>query len=185
MSYTMRLLKCPACGGPVDPPAGESSIKCPYCGNAIVVPESLRMPAPGAATGTQSIFSGIDMGAMIGYGAHWSEIVQLAQAGNKEEAVKKYMSLTGQGESEARSMVNSLAGYQSYEFTPGSPYSVQQVYAPAVGQAYATANTITKSVTRMTLWMTCGIMAFVFFIIIITTLPILIGVFASLMAAFK
>jgi len=44
MSLTMRLLKCPACGGPLDPPAGESTMKCTYCGNAVVIPESLRLP---------------------------------------------------------------------------------------------------------------------------------------------
>lgn len=184
MSYTMRLLKCPACGGPLDPPAGESSMKCHYCGNAVIIPENLRTPAPGAATSVQSIFSGIDMGAMMGYGAQWSEIVQLAQRGNKDDAVKRYMALTGQSESDAVRMVNALAGYQSYEITPGT-YSAQQVYAPMMAEAYQTANTVTRTVTRMTLWLTCGITAFVFLIIILTTLPVLIGVFASLMAVFR
>jgi hypothetical protein len=184
MSYTMRLLKCPACGGPLDAPAGESSMKCPYCGNQVVIPESLRTPAPGAATSSQSIFSGLDMGKMIGYGAQWSEIVQMAQSGRKDEAVKSYMALTGQSESDAARMVDGLGGYQTYEFTPGT-YSVQQIYTPAIADAYKTANTVTKSVTRITLWLTCGITAFVFFIIIVTTLPVLIGVFASLMTAFK
>jgi DNA-directed RNA polymerase subunit RPC12/RpoP len=174
----MRLLKCPACGGPLDSPAGESSMKCPYCGNQVVIPEDMRKPAPGAATASQSIFSGIDMGAMIGYGAQWSEIVQMAQSGKKDEAVKRYVALTGQSESDALRMVDGLGGYQSYEFIPGT-YSVQQIYAPAVTEAYKTAGTVTKSVTRMTMWLTCGIFAFVFFIIIITTLPVLIGVFAS------
>ncbi len=68
-NFTMRLLKCPACGGPLDPPAGESSMKCPYCGNAVVIPESLRTPAPNQTQQQGSLFGGINLGAMMGAGA--------------------------------------------------------------------------------------------------------------------
>jgi hypothetical protein len=42
-----------------------------------------------------------------------------------------------------------------------------------------------KSVTRWSLWLGCGITAFVMIIIVVTMLPVLIGVFASLWAAFN
>jgi predicted RNA-binding Zn-ribbon protein involved in translation (DUF1610 family) len=178
MSYTMRLLKCPACGGPIDPPSGESSIKCPYCGNAVVVPESLRKPDPEQKQPQGSLFSGTDMGALMGYGAQWSEVVQLAQSGKKEEAVKKYMGFSNVSESYARQTIDSLAGAMTYEFTPGSGYTSIQV-APIMASYAETA----KSVTKWSMWLTCGITAFVMIIIVLTTLPILIGAFAGLWAA--
>jgi len=77
-------------------------------------------------------------------------------------------------------MVDTLAGYQSYEFNPGSYNSVHQIYAPIMAQTGETIRTVTK----FSIWLTIGITAFVFCIILITVVPILLGVFASLWAAF-
>jgi hypothetical protein len=181
MPETMRLLKCPACGGPLDPPAGESTMKCPYCTNQVIVPESLRIAKASTSSPQVSIFSGIDMSSMMGYGAQWAEVVQLAQSGQKAEAIKKYMSLTGHSESSASYMVDSLAGYQSYEFTPGNYNSVQQIYAPYMQQT----NETVKTVMKFSLWLTIGITAFVFCIILITVIPILLTVLAGVFAAFQ
>ncbi|MBI5842980.1 MAG: hypothetical protein HZB19_23045 [Chloroflexi bacterium] len=178
-NVTMRLLKCPACGGPMDPPAGEGSMKCPYCGNAVIIPESLRTPAPGQTQQQGSLFSGLNLGAMMGAGAQWTEIVQLAQSGRKEEAEKKYAAMSGQSEYDAKRVVESLAGAQTYEFTPGSGYT--SVQAAPIVNAYADT---AKSITRWSMWLGCGIAAFVMIVILITIIPILIGVFASLWAAF-
>ena len=87
-SYTMRLLKCPSCGGPLEPPAGQTSMLCTYCNNTVIIPENLRTPAPGAPANAPSIFSGIDMNAMVGYGAQWSEVVQLAQEVTQQKRVQ-------------------------------------------------------------------------------------------------
>ena len=182
-SYTMRLLKCPACGGPLEPPAGQNSMQCTYCGNTVAIPENMRTPAPGASASTQSVFSGIDMNAMVGYGAQWSEVVKLAQSGNKAAAIEKYKSLTGSDDAGAQYMVDTLGGYQAYEFTGNN--SVQQVYTPMISQSLQRADAVTKSVTSMTIWLTCGITAVVFFMIFIITVPVLIGVFASLWASFR
>src|SRR5690349_13019827 len=143
MPETMRLLKCPACGGPLDPPAGESTMKCPYCTNVVVIPESLRLSKQQAGS-QQSVFAGIDLNAMVGYGAQWGEVTQLAQSGQKEEAIRKYMQLTGNSEATARYMVDTLAGYSSYEITPGYNNSVQQIYAPIMAQTGETIKTVTK-----------------------------------------
>ena len=180
-SSALHLLKCPACGGPLDPPTGESSMKCHYCGTSVIVPESLRQAKQAESTSSQeSIFSGVNMNAMVGYGKQWGEVVQLAQAGNREEAVKKYMALTGNNESSARYTVESLARSQSYDFT-GNIQSVQQMYAPMMAQA----NETVRSVTRMSMWIGCGITAFVMIIILVTLIPVFIGVFASLMSVFR
>ncbi|MEW6404395.1 MAG: Trm112 family protein [Chloroflexota bacterium] len=179
-NFTMRLLKCPACGGPLDTPAGESSMKCPYCGNAVIIPESLRTPAANQTQPQGSLFSGLNLGAMMGAGAQWTEVVQLAQSGRRAEAEKKYMAMSGQSEYDARRVVESLAGAQTYEFTPGSGYTSVQV-APIVNAYADTA----KSITRWSMWLGCGITAFVMIIIVITMLPVIIGVIASLWAAFN
>lgn len=180
-SSAIRLLKCPACGGPLDPPAGESAMKCTYCGNSVIIPENLRVQKQDSNYQPANIFSGIDMNAMVGYGANWAEVVRLAQAGNKSEAIKKYMALTGNDESSATNTVNNLANSQSYEYGAGGAQNIQQMYAPIMAQ---TAETI-KATTRMSMWIGCGVTAFVMFIILITLLPILISVFASIMTIFK
>ena len=181
MSETMRLLKCPACGGPLEPPTGASTMKCNYCGNEVIIPESLRISNQAENSPQVSIFSGIDMNAMVGYGANWAEVVQLAQEGNKSEAVKKYVALTGNTESSASAMVDNLAGYQSYEFLPGASQAVQQIYAPYMNTVAETV----KTTTRWSLWLGCGITVFVLCIVLATLLPVLVGVFASLMPMFK
>lgn len=179
-AYTMRLLKCPTCGGPLDPPAGESSMRCTYCGNALAIPEDLRVKKESSQP-TQSIFGSIDTNAMVGYGAQWGEVVNLAQSGNKSEAVKKYMALTGQKESDARYTVDALGASQSYEFNPGSMNSVHQIYPNMMSDAMG----MTKSYMKWSMWLGCGITAFVMIIILITMIPILIAVFASIWAAFN
>jgi hypothetical protein len=147
----------------------------------VIIPESLRAPARDVSTPQPSIFSGIDMGAMVGYGAQWAEVVRLAQLGSREEAVQRYMKLTGNDEESARYMVNNLGHYQSYAFDQGSYNSIHQVYAPVMNQA---AESI-KSATKLSLWIGCAITAFVFFIIVISILPVLIGLFAGLMSVFR
>ena len=179
-TFTMRLLKCPSCGGPIDPPSGENMVKCPYCSNAVIIPESLRKPDPNQKQEQGSLFSGIDISAMNGYGAQWSQVVQLAQSGKKDEALKKYLSFTTISEADARHTVEALAGAQTYEFTPGAGYNSVQI-APIMASYADTA----KTVTKWSMWLSCGITAFVMVIIVITVIPILIGVFASLWAAFN
>jgi predicted RNA-binding Zn-ribbon protein involved in translation (DUF1610 family) len=176
--YTMKLLKCPACGGPIDPGSAKgSSTQCPYCGNAVVIPESLRKAEPGQPVQSANIFGGMDMGAMMGYGAQWSEVVQLAQFGKKEEAVKKYMAFaTTSTEADARRVVDSLSGTQTYEFT-GSGYNSIQI-APIMASYADTA----KSITRWSMWLTCGITAFV---MVISVLVPMLGVFAGIWASFR
>jgi hypothetical protein len=151
-------------------------MKCTYCGNAVVIPESMRSAPETAASPQVSIFSGIDMNAMVGYGAQWSEVIQLAQNGSRDEAVQKYMALTGNGESSARYMVDNLSGTQFYDTMTGG-----QAYAPYMKTVAETV----KTTTRWSLWLGCGITAFVMCIILVTVIPTLVGVFASIWASFR
>ncbi len=177
---SIKLLKCPSCGGPIDPPGGESSVKCPYCGSAISIPENLRKPDPQQLQPQGSLLGGMDVGQLMGYGAQWAEVVQLAQKGQKEEALKKYMSFSTVGESDARHTVDALENSQVYKFNPGTGYTSASI-EPIMASYADTA----KSVTKWSMWLSCGITAFVMIIILITVIPILIGVFASLWAAFS
>ncbi len=176
MSEVMQLLKCPSCGGPLEPPAGESTMKCLYCGSVVAIPENLRAKKQSTGYSQPSIFSGVDTSAMVGFGTQWGEVVQLAQSGNQAEAIKRYMALTGNDETSATYTVNHLAHTQMV-----SAQNIQQMYAPMMAQA----NETVKNVTRMSMWIGCGITALVTVIILATLIPVLIGVFASIMAIFR
>jgi rRNA maturation protein Nop10 len=178
--YTLKLLKCPSCGGPIDPPGGENTVKCPYCGSAVSIPENLRKPDPNQKQPQGSLLNGMDMGQMMGYGAQWSQVVQLAQQGKKEEAVQKYLSFSSISESDARRTVDALASSQVYEFSPGTGYSTAHI-APIMASYADTA----KTVTKWSMWFTCGITAFIMVITLVILIPVLIGVFASVWAAFS
>jgi hypothetical protein len=118
---------------------------------------------------------------MVGYGKQWGEVVSLAQSGNKDEAIKKYVALTGQSERDARYTVDALSSSQSYEFNSGGMSGVHQIYPDMMKDAM----NMSKSYMKWSLWLGCGITAFVMIIILLTMLPIIIGVFASIWAAFN
>jgi predicted RNA-binding Zn-ribbon protein involved in translation (DUF1610 family) len=173
----MKLIKCPSCGGPIDPPGGESAVKCPYCGSAVVIPESLRKPA--VSTEVQSSLAssanmfGMDLNSMMGYGAQWSQVVQLAQQGKKEEAVKKYLSFSSVSEADARRTVEGLSTSQVYDVGAYAS-NVANAYAPMVASYTDTA----KKITAWSFGFSCLITGFIM-------LFVLIVVGFSLWAAFK
>lgn len=173
-TQAMKLLKCPACGGPIDPPTGQSSMKCPYCGSAVVIPESLRKKEASPASSEGNLFSGIDLNSMMGYGAQWAQVVQLAQAGKKEEAVQKYRSFSSISEADAWRTVEGLANTQVYDVNSVISYNTSYI-APAINTYADTAKTITK----WSLWMTCGITAFVMLTVLIVTAIVLFAVFQA------
>ncbi|HND48624.1 MAG TPA: hypothetical protein PLT08_06205 [Anaerolineales bacterium] len=164
--FTMKLIKCPSCGGPIDPPSGESTAKCPYCGSAVVIPESLRKPAvsnqnQSSLTSSANVF-GVDLNSMMGYGAQWSQVVQLAQAGQKEEAVKKYMSFSSISEMDARRTVEGLANTQVYDVSAYTT-SVANAYAPMVQSYTDTA----KKITAWSFGFSCLITGFIMLTVIL------------------
>ena len=176
--YTMKLIKCPSCGGPIDPPSGESTAKCPYCGSAVVIPENLRKPAVSAQsqsslTSSGNVF-GVDLNSMMGYGAQWSQVVQLAQAGKKEEAVQKYMSFSSISEMDARRTVEGLANTQVYDVSTYAT-NVANAYAPMV-QSY---NDTAKKITFWSFGFSCLITGFIMLVILIIVGATLWATFSS------
>lgn len=171
--YTMKLIKCPSCGGPIDPPGGESTAKCPYCGSAVIIPESLRKPAASQQQSSSSMF-GMDMNSMMGYGAQWSQVVQLAQQGKKEEALQKYLSFSNIHEADARRTVEALANSQVYD---ASAYSanVMNAYAPMMQNYTDTA----KKITAWSFGFSCLITGLILLVTLLITGGVLWAVFAS------
>lgn len=143
-TMSLKLIKCPGCGGPIDPPGNESSIKCPYCGSAVIIPENLRKTESKSASTSSSsnVMFGIDMNSMMGYSAQWSQVVQLAQEGKKEEAVQKYLSFSSISETDARRTVEGLSTSQVYDVGAYSA-NIANAYAPIVKSYTDTAKTIT------------------------------------------
>lgn len=161
--YTMKLVKCPSCGGPIDPPGGESAVRCPYCANTVIIPENLRKPAASQpqASSSGGMF-GMDLGSMMGYGAQWSQVVQLAQQGKKEEAVQKYMSFSSISEGDARRTVEGLANSQVYD-VGAYANSVATAYAPMVASYTDTA----KKITAWSFGFSCLITGFIMLVVLL------------------
>jgi len=128
----------------------------------VVIPENLKKAKAEEPSPQGSLFSGLDMGQMLGYGAQWSQVVQLAQQGKKEEAVKKYMGFSSINESDARRTVEGLASSQVYEVNPGAGY-INTGIAPIMSSYADTA----KTVTKWSIGLSCGITAFVMLIIVV------------------
>lgn len=172
--YTMKLIKCPSCGGPIDPPGGESTAKCPYCGSAVIIPENLRKPAASQQQPSSSMF-GMDMNSMMGYGAQWSQVVQLAQQGKKEEALQKYLSFSNINEADARQTVEALANSQVYDVGTYTA-NVMNAYAPMM-------QTYTDTAKKITAW-SFGFSCLITGLILLVTLAITGGVLWAVFASF-
>lgn len=172
MSYTVHLLKCPSCGGPLDPPADAVSYKCPYCSNTVAVPEKFRKEK--AQNPSASVFGSVDSKSQEGYGAQWSEIVELAQQGKKDEAVQKYMTLTGKSESEARYTVDALKISHTVDLGSyvGNVYRANNDYISRVMN-------FSMAYSGLSLVFGCLITACIMGVILLTMIPVFMSVFNS------
>ncbi len=169
-TQSFKLLKCPSCGGPIEPPGNESSTKCPYCGVSVIIPETLRKTETQNSQSQGHLFGTPDLNSMLGYGAQWSQVVQLAQAGKKEEAVQKYMSFSSISEMDARRTVEGLANSQVYDVS--SVYSATNI-APMMANYADTA----KKITAWSLGFSCLVTGFIMVVVFL-----IVGI--SLWAAF-
>ena len=162
MPDTTRLFKCPTCGGPLEPPEGESAMKCPYCANTVIVPESLRVPARPAHG---SMASGMDLHAL---GGQMAEVVRLVRDGNKIGAIKLYRELTGTSLQQAKEAVEAIERGESISLSSigddGQPQYAQQMATETVK--------VTRNIGRT---LGCIVAVVVVFIILGTIIPIAIG----------
>lgn len=81
------LLKCPACGAPLDYDGSSSVIRCKFCGNRSLVPGAT--PSAGSSTGLSSIR-------------------QLISDGNIDEAISQFSQMFHVDEAEARDAVQAI-----------------------------------------------------------------------------
>ena len=94
------------------------------------VPEKFR--AQKKANPSYSVFGNLEQSSLTGYGGQWSEIVSLAQSGNREEAVQKYMKLTGNSEKDAAYTIDALKTTNTVDM---SSY-MKDVYTNPVNTGY-------------------------------------------------
>ena len=52
LPMNLTTFPCPACGGPVQPEAGEAHMPCPYCGTLVNIPDALQIKT--ASLGTEA-----------------------------------------------------------------------------------------------------------------------------------
>ncbi len=113
---SIRAFKCPACGAPLEPERGVSSMKCNYCGGTVIIPESLRTPAPSSTSAPvhQYSFGPINMNAMMNQTMQMPQVFWLAQQGKFDEAAQIYSQLTGLSMEAALTAVKGMAGMARY-----------------------------------------------------------------------
>jgi predicted RNA-binding Zn-ribbon protein involved in translation (DUF1610 family) len=120
---SVRAFKCPSCGAPLEPETGTLTMKCPYCGGTVIIPESLRTPAPQSGPTIGQVFdfglNGLDMNQIIGNAMHLPQAIQLAKQGQIDEAAKIYSQITGMQHDDAVKAVQSLANGHAVSLTPG------------------------------------------------------------------
>jgi len=97
----LQVLQCPSCGANQTYDGGpEITFACQFCGTTIIVPEELRPKAP-----PQAAMRATDQAAQM------AEVVRLARAGQKVEAVRLMReSNPGLGLKGAMEAVNTIAG---------------------------------------------------------------------------
>ncbi|HND48378.1 MAG TPA: hypothetical protein PLL95_07435 [Anaerolineales bacterium] len=100
-SQSLKVFKCPSCGGPLEPDKYSTTTKCPYCGAAVINPVS------STPTGTLS------------------DVTRLAKEGKLDEAARIYSKITGLSHENAMFSVKSMAGVREEEpaSSNASPYS--------------------------------------------------------------
>jgi ribosomal protein L7/L12/outer membrane protein assembly factor BamB/DNA-directed RNA polymerase subunit RPC12/RpoP len=103
-----QSFNCPTCGAPIDVDPGQDPVvRCPYCQNTVVVPAELRTEGgqPPVATLASQI---IDLGAAANLGSIVQEVLELAQKGQKIQAIKLFRETFGTGLKEAKDAVENL-----------------------------------------------------------------------------
>ena len=103
-STSLKVLKCPSCGAPLEPEKGGApTMKCPYCGATAYIPESMRSSSGGSASSQPGGYTSL------------SDVTTLAKQGRLDEAAKIYSKITGLSYENAMFSVKSIAGIRDEE----------------------------------------------------------------------
>lgn len=121
---SVRAFKCPSCGAPLEPENGTLTMKCPYCGGTVIIPESLRTPAPRSGPTMGEVFdfglSSLNMGQIVGNAMRLPDAIRLAKQGQIDEAANIYSQITGMEHANAVKSVQAMAAGHAVSLTPGS-----------------------------------------------------------------
>lgn len=122
---SVRAFKCPSCGAPLEPEVGTLTMKCPYCGGTVIIPESLRTPAPRSGPTMGEVFdfglNGLDMNKIVGNAMQLPQAIQMAKQGRLDEAANIYSQITGMQHGDALKAVQAMADGHAVSLTPGQP----------------------------------------------------------------
>jgi DNA-directed RNA polymerase subunit RPC12/RpoP len=131
-NLSVRAFKCPSCGAPQEPEPGSLTMKCSYCGGTIIIPESLRTPAPSSGPSMGDVFNfglkGIDVNKIVGNAMQLPQAIQLAQQGRIDEAANIYSQITGMEHNDAVQAVERMAQGHAVSLTPGRPGATWQQF---------------------------------------------------------
>jgi len=121
MPDATQLLKCPGCGAPLDPPAGQTVMKCPYCHSTVEIPATYAAASPA--------ISDPDI----------ARILSMVQSGNKIEAIKIIRESTDTSLTNAKSILEAIER--------GDPVDLQSLAQPS-GQNFQTGSSWDSSATQ-------------------------------------
>ena len=158
---SIRAFKCPTCGAPLEPQVGALTIKCNYCGGTVIIPQSLRTPAPGSSSSVpQYQWAGLNLNEIVGGAMRLPEAISLAEQGRITEAAQLYSQITGTSLTDATTAINQIVSGQAVSLVPGQSglqwgqtppmYTGfnQPNYAPFTGSTFTTSSSSTPSQPR-------------------------------------
>ncbi len=117
---SIRAFKCPTCGAPLEPQAGALTMKCTYCGGTVIIPQSMRTPAPGSSSSVpQYQWGGLNLSEIMGEAMRLPEAISLAEQGRITEAAQLYSQITGTSLADATTAINQIVAGQAVALTPG------------------------------------------------------------------
>jgi DNA-directed RNA polymerase subunit RPC12/RpoP len=137
---SIRAFKCPTCGAPLEPQAGALTMKCNYCGGTVIIPQSLRTPAPGSTSSVpQYHWGGLNLTEIMGEAMRLPEAISLAEQGRITEAAQLYSQITGASLADATTAINQIVAGQAVALTPGQS-GMQWGQTPAMYTGYTGFN---------------------------------------------
>ena len=117
---SIRAFKCPTCGAPLEPQAGALTMKCNYCGGTVIIPQSMRTPAPGSSSSVpQYHWGGLNLTEIMGEAMRLPEAISLAEQGQITEAAQLYSQITGASLADATTAINQIVAGQAVSLVPG------------------------------------------------------------------
>jgi DNA-directed RNA polymerase subunit RPC12/RpoP/streptogramin lyase len=117
---SVKAFKCPTCGAPLEPQAGALTMKCNYCGGTVIIPQSLRTPAPGSSSSVpQYHWGGLDLSEIVGEAMRLPEAISLAEQGRIDEAAQLYSQITGSNITDATKAIQEIVAGKAVSLSPG------------------------------------------------------------------